>query len=150
MARAELDRLEQRFRLRVEHGYGGMPLTDRPEMMLKFSTPAGTPALTPSGVLPQTSATAPTIPSPANNHGTHTAATVSIAAFLQNFAAAASLSGNNGNQTPALSLSMQLPSTTLAPQASSIQQLSSIGGIPGATQWLLPNAPAPSSSAAPA
>ena len=142
MARAELDQLEQRFRLRVEHGYGGMPLTNRPEMMLKFSNPVlGAPSSS-VGLMSQSSASVQSAPSPTNNNA---AATAAATAFLQNFAALTA--GANGNSASALSALQQLAAAPAQSQ-SPVSQLSALAGVPGAAQWLLPNPPAP--TAAPA
>ena len=100
MARNELDQLDQRFRLRVEHGYGGMPLTTPPGMMLKFATPAENPPA-PSAVMSQP---VPVVPQPVppapQNAATAAAATAAATTFLQNFAvaaaAAAATAGANG------------------------------------------------------
>ena len=157
MAKAELDGLEQRFRLRVEHGYGGMPLTSG--MVLKFATPAE-PVPQPSALLAQ--------PMQASSQGTPTpnaaAATAAATAFLQNFAAAAAAAaGNNNGANPAnpgapSPFSFSLPTVASAPQPAPGPQLVSLGaaGVPPAaaapTQWLLPNAQTqtPSPTAAPA
>ena len=80
MARTELDQLEQRFRLRVEHGYGGMPLTSPPGMMLKFATPAEAPPA-PSAVMSQPTALPQASPTPANSAAT-AAATAAATTFL--------------------------------------------------------------------
>mgnify|MGYP005841332155 CR=1 FL=1 len=151
MAKAELDQLEQRFRLRVEHGYGGMPLTNRPEMMLKFSNASGTPT---SAFVPQLSPPAGVQQAPTsaaangNNSAVTTAAT---AAFLQNFAAAAMAAGaNNGNSATAALSALQLPAASGPAQSLPAAQLSALAGVPGAAQWLLPNPPTSASSSAPA
>ena len=147
MAKTELDSLEQRFRLRVEHGYGGMPLTSG--MMLKFATPAE-PVPQPSALLAQMPAQPPGVaPAPNTAVATNAAAT-----FLQNFAAAAvaAAAGNGASSTsnpggaPAPQFPFAMPPA--AASAPSAQHMAPpFAGAPGAhsssaaSQWLLPNPP---------
>ena len=160
MAKAELDRLEQRFRLRVEHGYGGMPLTSG--MMLKFAAPAE-PVPQPSAMMAQQMPIPPPGVVPAPNAAL---ATTAATTFLQNFAAAAAAAaaaGNGGSPVnsqggvPASPFAFPMPSSVAsAPTAQSMaapQLAPSFAGAPGgpppsAAQWLLPNPQAPSSSVA--
>jgi hypothetical protein len=140
MARSELDQLDQRFRLRVEHGYGGMPLTTPPGMMLKFATPAEAPPA-PSAVMSQP---VPVIPQPLQT-------TAAATTFLQNFAvaaaAAAATAGANGGAPSAPSFPfLTTPTVAQVPAPVGMPPLASLSGAPGAPQWLLPapaTAPAP-------
>lgn len=160
MAKAELDRLEQRFRLRVEHGYGGMPLTSG--MVLKFAAPAE-PVPQPSAMMAQQMPIPPPGFVPAPNAAL---ATTAATTFLQNFAAAAAAAAaaGNGNSpvnsqggTPAPTFPFPMPSAVAsAPTAQSLaapQLASSFAGArgaptPSAAQWLLPSPQAPSPTAA--
>lgn len=155
MARNELDQLDQRFRLRVEHGYGGMPLTTPPGMMLKFATPAeATPA--PSAVMSQpVPVVAQPVQTPSHNAATAAAATAAATTFLQNFAvaaaAAAATAGANGGAAPTASFPfLTTPAAAQVPAPVGMPPLASLSGAPGAPQWLLPapaNAPAPVATA---
>lgn len=145
-AKAELDHLEQRFRLRVEHGYGGMPLSNPPGMMLKFVTPAE-PAPAPSNNFMAHPTPAPQAPPPQavnNDAGSNAAAQT----FLQNLAAAAAAAANgqqtNGTPTPPTfpfpmpSMAPSLaPAPGPAPPSQVPSQVPSLNGFPpAAAQWL--------------
>jgi len=146
MARAELDSLEQRFRLRVEHSYGGMPFTS--SMALNFATPAE-PRTQPS-IMAQPISTpsyGSTLPPPPQ---ASSAAASAATTFLQSIVAAAAAA--NGGHSPAPGAAPatfpfpahghgQLTSVPAQPaSAPSLASLTTAGMPPAAAaQWLLPN-----------
>jgi hypothetical protein len=153
MARNELDQLDQRFRLRVEHGYGGMALATPPGMMLKFATPAEAPPAL-SAVMSQPVPVAPQpVQATSHNAATSDAATAAATTFLQNFAAAAAAAtaraGGGATHTASFPF-LTTPPAVQAPAPVGMPPLASLSGAPGAPQWLLPapsNAPAPGATA---